>query len=86
LEKVEDFSNWKDRMRYFCYYSYFSMWSSIQQGPHVPIIVTPNGPEMNNNQSKLIDDDRKLVMRDFRALGALEIAITTPIYNAYGLD
>jgi hypothetical protein len=86
LGKVEDFSNWKDRMRSFCYYNDFSMWNSIQQGSHIPIIVTPNGPERNNDQSKWTDEDRKLIMRDFRALGALEIAITTPIYNAYGLD
>jgi hypothetical protein len=86
LEKVEDVTNWKDRMRSFCYYNDFTMLCSIQQGPHVPIIFTPNGPERNNDQSKWTDEDRNLVLRDFKALSALEIAITTPIYNVYGFD
>jgi hypothetical protein len=86
LERVEDFTNWKDRMRSFCYYSDAPMWTSIQQGSHIPMLTIDNGLVRNNDQVSWTEEDRKLIMRYFRALGALKVAIITLIYNAYGLD
>jgi hypothetical protein len=71
LEKPEDFSNWKDWMRSFCFYNDYSMWISIQNGPHAPTIVTTEGVQPNTDSSKWIEEDNKLILRDYRALGAL---------------
>jgi hypothetical protein len=80
---AEDFGNWKNRMKSFYFFVDYTQWNSILVGPHRPMITGTDGVRPNLDPSTYTLEDRQLINRDFKAHGALQMALPADVNSRF---
>ncbi|KAI3821285.1 hypothetical protein L1987_08849 [Smallanthus sonchifolius] len=80
LKSVSEFSNWKIQMKAYFRFTEHILWDSIVKDPHIPHMINANGLVPIVDPDQYLEEDKKLIERDNRALGSIILALPTELY------
>jgi hypothetical protein len=83
LTSPDDFQNWKTRMKLFFFFTDYTQWNSILISPHKPMITGTDGVSRNTDPISFTHEDKLLIIRDYKAHGALQMALPAEINSQF---
>jgi hypothetical protein len=70
-------------MKSFFFFTYYTQWNSILIGPHKPMITGTDGVRPNTDPTSYTAEDKLLIIRDYKARGALQMALPAKINSQF---
>ncbi|KAI3773781.1 hypothetical protein L1987_48313 [Smallanthus sonchifolius] len=83
LLSTDDFPNWKNRMKAYFYVTDFGQWVSTTNGPHCPMTTRADGVVAQINAAAYTENDKLLILRDYKAFGSINMALPADIMNMF---